>query len=235
VEALIMAQTTPTSKQDTAGGKNVVDEPSFLKDDFPFIRKASIVFGVSLALAAMLAGGTAYLNRGQQQLKNNAQQVRNQAFEKYQQATVEKQDAQESQPKFVQLRERGFVGNERRLDWIEFVQKSQENHGLLPVTYEIAAQQQFQIDPATSIGSFQLRGSQMTLRLTLWHEGDLINLLGDLKQSGFYVPVDCVLVRTGKAADTFPPSALEAECKLYWLTLGAPAATSAELGASAPQ
>jgi hypothetical protein len=230
-----MAQAAPSPKQDASGGKNVVDEPSFLKDDFPFIRKASIVFGASAALAVLLAGGTAYLNQHHQQMKANAQQVRNQAFDKFQQASTEKQDAQEYQPKFVQLRERGFVGDERRLDWIEYVQRSQEKRGLLPMTYEIAAQQQFQVDPAMSTGSFQLRGSKMTLRLALWHEGDLINLLGDLKQSGFNVPVGCTLVRTGLASDTFPPSALEAECQLYWLTLGAQAATGAELGTPAPQ
>jgi hypothetical protein len=221
-----MAQSKSSLKQDQAlrqdsgqaMDKNAPAERSFMKNDFPLIRKALIVLVISLLSGAALVGaGRAFLAK-QQDGMNQAQAQRGDALSKRRQAETDKQEIHDYQPKFVTLRERGFVGEERRLDWIEHIKHIRESRKLLPITYEISAQQVFQVDPEVPIGDLELRGSKMKLRMDLLHEGDLLNFLDDLKRKGFYTVQECTIKRAG----TEPESAhlpLVTECAVYWLTL----------------
>lgn len=202
-----------------AQNKSTSAEHSFVKDDFPLIRKAFIVLIASLLLGAALVGGGRTLRLKQQDSMSQAQAQRNEASNKHRQAENDKQEIQDYQPRFVTLRERGFVGEERRLDWMEHIQRIRESRKLLPITYEISAQQAFQVGPEVSLGGLELRGSKMQLQMGLLHEGDLLNFLDDLKHKGFYTAQECKVKRAGTA----PESAhlpLAAECAIYWLTLG---------------
>jgi hypothetical protein len=92
----------------------------------------------------------------------------------------------------------------------------------LPITYEIAPQQVFQISPEISTGELELRGSKMKLQMELLHEGDLLNFLDDLKTKGLYTVQDCTLKRINTIAETPLSPRLAAECNLYWLTIDKP-------------
>lgn len=207
-----------------AKDKSAPTERSFVKDDFPLIRKAFIVLIASLLLSAALVGAGRTIQLKQQDDMTQAQVQRNDASNKLRQAENDKQEIQDYQPKFVTLRERGFVGEERRLDWIEHIQHIRESRKLLPITYEISAQQVFQVGPEVTLGNLELRGSKMKLQMGLLHEGDLLNFLDDLKHKGFYTVQECKVKRAGAE----PESAhlpLAAECVIYWLTLGERAGT----------
>lgn len=202
-----------------AQSKSASAEHSFVKDDFPLIRKAFIVLIASLLLSAALVGAGRTLRLKQQDDMTQAQVQRNDANNKLRQAENDKQEIQDYQPRFVTLRERGFVGEERRLDWIEQIQHIRESRKLLPITYEISARQVFQVGPEVTLGNLELRGSKMKLQMGLLHEGDLLNFLDDLKHKGFYTAQECKVKRAGAE----PESAhlpLAAECVIYWLTLG---------------
>lgn len=202
-----------------AQSKSASAEHSFVKDDFPLIRKAFIVLIASLLLSAALVGAGRTIRLKQQDDMTQAQVQRNDANNKLRQAENDKQEIQDYQPRFVTLRERGFVGEERRLDWIEQIQHIRESRKLLPITYEVSARQVFQVGPEVTLGNLELRGSKMKLQMGLLHEGDLLNLLDDLKHKGFYTVQECKVRRAGAE----PESAhlpLAAECVIYWLTLG---------------
>ncbi len=209
------------------GKSNLKPDPakrSFMKDDFPLIRKAVIVLVASLLSSAALVGaGRAILIKPQEAM-NQVQAQRGDAIGKLRQAENDKREIQDYQPKYLRLREQGFVGEEKRLDWMEQIKSIRENRKLLPITYEISAQQAFQIDPEVSTGDLELRGSKMKLQMELLHEGDLLNFLDDLKRKGFYTAQECKIKRAGAE----PESAhlpLAAECAIYWLTLGERAAS----------
>ncbi len=207
-----------------AQNKSASAEHSFVKDDFPLIRKAFIVLVASLLLSAALVGAGRTLRLKQQDDMTQAQVQRNDANNKLRQAENDKQEIQDYQPRFVTLRERGFFGEERRLDWMEQIQHIRESRKLLPITYEISAQQVFQVGPGVPIGDLELHGSKMKLQMDLLHEGDLLNFLDDLKHRGFYTVQECKVKRAGAE----PESAhlpLAAECVIYWLTLGERAGT----------
>lgn len=213
-----MAQSKSNLKQDPAKDKNAPAERSFMKDDFPLIRKALAVLVISLlSSAALVSAGRAILIKQQGSI-NQAQAQRGDAINKRRQAETDKQEIHDYQPKFMTLRERGFVGEERRLDWMEHIKHIRESRKLLPITYEISAQQVFQVDPEVTLDDLELRGSKMKLQMDLLHEGDLLNFLDDLKHKGFYTVQECKVKRAGLE----PESAhlpLAAECVIYWLTL----------------
>ncbi|MHB9103109.1 MAG: hypothetical protein ACYC2E_16570 [Sulfuricella sp.] len=206
-----MAQNSPLPKQ---------AQRSFMKDDFPLIRKALIVLVASLLSSAALVGAGRAILIKQQDGMNQAQAQRNDALNKRRQAENDRQEIHDYQPRFVTLRERGFVGEEKRLDWMEHIQHIRESRKLLPITYEISAQQVFQVDPEVTLGGLELRGSKMQLQMELLHEGDLLNFLDDLSRKGLYTVRECTLKRAGGAPESSQSPRLTAECTLYWLTLG---------------
>jgi len=214
-----MAQNKSSLKQDPAKDKSAPAERSFMKDDFPLIRKALNILVASLLSSAALVGAGKAILIKQQDGKNQAQAQRSDALNKRRQAENDKQEIHDYQLKFVTLRERGFVGKERRLDWMEHIKHIRESRNLFPISYEISAQQVFQVDSEVLIGDLELRGSKMKLQMDLLHEGDLLNFLDDLKHKGFYTVQECTVKRTGAESES-AHLPLAAECVIYWLTLG---------------
>ena len=196
-----------------------VAQRSFMKDDFPLIRKALIILAASSLFGATLISTSHTFLSQSRVAMGQAQAQRNDIRNKLRQAETDKQEVQDYQPRYLRLRESGFVGEERRLDWMEHIKRIRESRKLLPITYEISAQQVFQVGPEFSIGDLALRGSKMKLKMDLLHEGDLLNFLDDLKHEGFYTIQEC----KARRVDAEPESAhlpLAAECVIYWLTLG---------------
>lgn len=216
-----MAQKSPTPvKPGQAAAKAPVLARSFYKDDFPIIRKAGITFGICLVVAAILIGGSQFLLAKLEAINLQAQSDLGQAQGKYTAATNEKNEIREFQPMYLELVQRGFVGEEKRLDAIEFIHAIQESRKLLPITYEISPQQIVQLDPSVQTGELEVRGSKLVARIGLLHEGDLLTFLTDLSSKGMFVPQSCS-IKPGEGARISALSAqLQGECTLYWITMG---------------
>ncbi len=116
------------------------------------------------------------------------------------------------------LRKRGVIGPERRLEWAEALTRERAQRKLSQLDFELAPQHVL----STATPELPLRASTMTLRAQLWHEGDLLRLLADLRgiRSATVLPRRCTLDRgTDAAADG---TAVSAVCELDWITLGIP-------------
>lgn len=228
-----MAQAQPSNaKPGQAAGKDVPRPATFYRKDFPYIRRASITFAACLVFAASLIGASMYLLKLQQSAKTQAQTQNSQAREKYASAETDKHEITDSQPRYLQLVTRGFVGEERRLNWIERIKAIQKNRKLLPISYEIFPQQVFQLDDPAYTGELELRGSRMLLAMDLLHEIDLVHFLADLKEGEFYVPTECTIMPPLSSTLTALTPRLSAECTVYWITLGAraPSGDAAQQG-----
>jgi len=109
-----------------------------------------------------------------------------------------------------------LLGEERRLDWGERVNR-------IKVSRKIPAAD-FELSPQRIIGQpfpdLALRASRMTLRTRLAHEGDLLRLLADLDAPGnaLVLPRRCTLERDSGSASENPP-AISSTCELDWVTL----------------
>jgi hypothetical protein len=199
--------------------------------EFSLLRNAVLVFLGTLvvALAAVFAS---FWHLRQARLEEAAALLeRDGARSRLAHAETEKEEIRLYQPQFVELRRRGLVGPERRLDWVEAIRQIQEQRRLLPLTYEIEVQQPYRLETALPTGDYALLGSRMSLHMDLLHELDLLNFLSDLRVAGTFAVQDCVIRRAGggtPAAGVLAPT-LNADCTLNWLTLTPTAASNRPL------
>ncbi|MBI3711900.1 MAG: hypothetical protein HY253_02910 [Burkholderiales bacterium] len=207
-------------KTSSPSAKQPVANKSFLKDDFPIIRRASLHLGVSIVLAVSLVVGIRFVLTQQQNKQLQAETELTQMQEKLLVISSEKHDIDQYQPTYLSAIKRGFVGEEKRLDFVEHVKKIQETRRLLPLSYEIFPRQNVQLDPSILVGELELRASRIAIHLPLLHEGDMLNLLADLSQIGTFIPKNCSMVTKPNVEPNLIMPRLDGECELYWLSIG---------------
>lgn len=190
--------------------------------ELDLIRRPLLVFGTSVLLAGCAIGFShAYLQR-QRAAHEQARLAQLAAFDRYNHVESDKLDLRNFEQPYRALLAKGLIGPENRLDWIDAIRRSQEQRKLLPITYDIDAQQVLQPDARMALGPYQLHGSKMTLHMDLLHEMDLFNFFADLRQRNYFAVQACTLKRIGAGDGAAPAPSLSADCTLYRLTLGAP-------------
>jgi hypothetical protein len=201
--------------------KNVASVRAIVETNYHFLRKALIAFGCSILLTASLVSVSRIMLIKLRATENQLQIRRDEIHSRDSLARTETMEIRDFQAKFIQLRARGFVGEEKRLDWIEHIKHIQAARNLLPLSYEISAQLPFQVDPSVLPADLELRGSKIKLHMDLLHEMDLFNFLEDLKSKVIYTSQACTINRAQAVVreDATSPT-LTADCTLNWLTIG---------------
>ena len=126
-------------------------------------------------------------------------------------------------PNYEYLQRIGFVGDEKRLNWLEGLRLSNQQAQLFGVQYQIGSQQQYPYAAELNPGQLTLHQSVMKLSFQLLHEGDLMSFLTALgKQgAGFFAVNECKLDRANTGGSIrFQPN-LRADCDIAWITLRA--------------
>lgn len=192
--------------------------PYWLRE-FALIRLAVVTFVLTAALVAGAVTASRWNWHLARTYQTEMQMKRNQARDRLVHAETEKQEIRLYQPQFAALRERGLIGQESRLDWVEAMRQIQEQRKLMPISYELAPQQAVQLESAMELGDYRLQGSRMSMHMDLLHEGDLFVLLEDLRQRSFFTVQDCTIKRAASGLSTALAPTLTADCTLNWLTL----------------
>lgn len=145
------------------------------------------------------------------------------ARERFQRSDEEKAMILRYLPAYTALQQQGFVGTERRLEWVEALRAADRQAGLHGVQYKIEPQES-SLHPAVS-GAISQRLRRSTMRLTLGatHEADLLEFMDALREqgAGVFSVKSCAVspVQTGQPE---PGKAnLSAECEIDWLTVAA--------------
>lgn len=119
------------------------------------------------------------------------------------------------------LIERGFVGEENRLAWIEAVHLANRDARLYGLTYTLSPRT---AAPAEQAAGLPLKQTRMTLNMPLLVETDLPRFVAALhaRAPGLFRVDNCRLARITDA----PPHPvnrpeLDAECELLWFTVAA--------------
>lgn len=192
---------------------------TFNRSDFARIQ-------ISLAAAvAMIAVGVGISWLANQQLRSSVQakiSASSQLSEyegKLKQVRAEEAEIKQKSALYSNLRARGIIGEEQRLDWVELIKDIKENHKLLDVQYEFSPQQ---TQERAALPGYSFKSSAMKLQMKLLHEGDLLNFINDLrKQAKAYVRVrSCNVTRIPRSAvPTGDAALLNADCQLDWITI----------------
>ena len=180
-----------------------------------------------LACVAMLAAGGGLIwwagksLRASQILLNASQTERTQSRERLARIAEEEREVKEKLEVYQQLKQLNILGEERRLEWADTVNRIRSSRELLDVRYRVDRQKLLSSLPGKP-GNVDFFASTMNVDLALLHEEDLLRFLVDLRESGnaYYSIKECRLSRTGQAATgTNITPRLRAECKIDLITL----------------
>ena len=140
-------------------------------------------------------------------------------------ANDEEVELREKILRYNALGQRGILGEEHRLDWIEQVRRVEEKHKLLEIQYELSPQKPLdaKVLPGAG-GNFEFLSSPMRLDMPLLHELDLVNFL-----TGLNADVQAYLRLRSCSIERIPTpvagkgsaatAQLQAQCELDWITI----------------
>jgi len=180
-----------------------------------------------LACVALLAAGAALIAWARQEQReaardlSAAREAQAQARERLMRIAEEEREVKEKLQVYLRLRELHILGDERRLEWADAMTRIRTQRELPDLRYRVERQRLLSsVGPRpTSVDFF---ASTMKLEVAALHEGDLLNFLADLRESGnaYYAVRRCSLARTGPAlAVAGLAPRLRAECEIDLITI----------------
>lgn len=197
------------------------------KQDWQKLQIPLVILGGVIVLVAVLFGLAAYYSANQEQAMQMQQNLLNAARQRYQSSGSEKDMITEYLPQYQALIDKGFVGEEQRIEWVDSLRAQHKNHKLFAIKYNISQQEKYTPTFAPNLGSFVLNRSTMKLDFDMLHEGDLLQLFDSLNanNTATFMLRDCEIVRLN-AGGVFSKQLianLNAQCEVDWLTLREPA------------
>jgi hypothetical protein len=193
----------------------------FSTKDLPHIRGLLIMLALALILGAVLIYVSDGVLTKAQQSKIIADREWSEALRKLERTKNEQEDLQGYYHQYQNLVEQNVIGQERRLDWIETIEKIRNQLNIFSVKYKLEPQETLNLENNSTSNSFDLHRSNMTLDFSLLHEGQLLNFFDALSEEakGMYLLENCTLTRNDLVRQLrFIPN-LQAECTLGWITL----------------
>ncbi|HYQ94428.1 MAG TPA: hypothetical protein VEP70_06315 [Burkholderiales bacterium] len=186
------------------------------RDDLRRLRmplSATIILLV-LAAASLIASGY-YLDEART-AQDATRLTRVAAQERVLRVAEEEREIRDDLVYYEQMRQRGVVGEQSRLDWIESIARIKNDRKLFEIRYNFDAQRPVDYPGMVPTTSADFVVSRLRLDMLLLHEGDLLNFLADL-QAGIKAQVsvrNCTVTRIERGAPgatTLQPR-LRAEC-----------------------
>lgn len=131
---------------------------------------------------------------------------------------------------FRALERAGFVGEEKRINWLDGLRLTNQQADLFGVDYEISAQKRYRHAAALEPGQARLFESTMRLRFRLLHEEDLLRFFALLNRQnvGIFHLDQCDVRRIDtRGIIRYQPN-LSVDCELSWITAKVPPAGGAK-------
>ncbi len=124
-------------------------------------------------------------------------------------------------PPFQELRTRGLIGPEERINWVEALRNANHQAQMFGAEYQITTQQPYPYAQELNAARLGMAQSLMKLSLRLSHEGELMRFfrLLERQNAGAFDINQCVLQRINPGADGGAQANLRAECELAWVTI----------------
>lgn len=194
------------------------------RDDLKQLRAPLAVAIVLLALgAACVVTSEHYLDAGRR-IHDATRQSRVAAQLRVSKVSEEEREIHDSIVFYEEMRQRGMMAEQSRLDWIESIARIKNNRKLFEIRYNFEAQRALDYPGIVSTGAADFVVSRLRLDMLLLHEGDLLNFLADLQAAGMaHVSVrNCTVTRIERGP-TFSATALQprlrAECQVDLVSL----------------
>lgn len=192
--------------------------------DFKHLQGAFLLFAACLLMAGTAVWGAGTLEKKTAAAHQAALTTQQGADRTLIRARSEEQQLRAMINRFQALAARNIIGPEQRLDWVETLGRIKAARRISRLDYDFAPQRPVTADilPAGMAAGFQIMTSQMHLTLHLLHEGDLLGVIDDLRQTApALIQIrSCSIDRTNQSAVDRPANdLLTAECTLEWITV----------------
>lgn len=197
--------------------------------DWRKLRNPMISLGLALIFSVLLVLFSQQYQIKAGQALQQQQGALNQARQRYQSSGLEKETIVKYLPSYQRLISSGFIGEERRIEWVDNLRTIHQENKLFGINYNIASQEDYKPTFPLNPGPFVLRRSVMKLDLSMLHEGDLITLIDALRarETTPFILSDCEITRVATStANKLAPNS-QASCELDWLTMHEPEAVVA--------
>lgn len=196
------------------------------QQDWKKLRLSIVMLIGTAVVVILLIGYAQYYNANQAQALQLQQNQLNAARQRFQSSGLEKEMITEYLPQYQGLIDKGFIGEEQRIEWVEHLRTQHKYHKLFGIKYSIKQQEKYTPTFAANLGGFMMNRSIMQLSLDMLHEGDLLQLTESLGKNNTapFVLRDCEVVRVNPNSimSNLLIANLHAECELDWLTLREP-------------
>jgi len=126
------------------------------------------------------------------------------------------------QQRYQQLQQRGFVGEEPRLLWIESLRSTGQRNHLYSLQYDLRQQRSLHLAGLEGGEHYQLHASHMQVQMELAHEVDLLRFFAELdrEKAAVYELRGCSLSSTFNGDQVAMEKAnVTASCDLAWYTV----------------
>lgn len=194
---------------------------TFTREELRRLLLPGIVAGAFLVAGAALVWLSGESLRSAQAALATAQAERRSNNERLARISEEEREVNEKIDLYKRLKGLNILGEERRLEWADAINRIRASRELLDLRY-VVERQRLLVSAAGKPASVDFYASSMKVDMALLHEEDLLRFLSDLRQSGnaFYSVKRCMLVRTGQAggAATIAPR-LRADCDIDLITI----------------
>ena len=204
---------------------------------FTLIKKPALVFAALLFFSISLFSGSYFYKQAQLDEERAIKAQMSSVRAKIANIVHDTELIETYQSTYAGLIDKGFVGEERRLAWIEQLERTAARLELPDLNYQIDSQSELEQKRYLTPSGVTLFKSQLTFQTSLLHEGDLLELITDLKAlaSGLLVVDHCELSRRDTVVkDSDKRNKLNFNflslCDLSWYTTAESIAPGSPLG-----
>ena len=185
-----------------------------------------LLLPATAGLALLACGGALLAVAGQAQREARqslaaAQAERAQNGERLSRIAEEEREVREKIEVYQELLRLNILGEERRLEWADTINRIRVQRELLDLRYRVERQKLVN-SVAGKPASVDFFTSTMRVEMQLLHEEDLLRFLADLRASGnaYYSVKRCAIARTGQTVGgaTMTPR-LSAQCEIDLITI----------------
>ncbi|GMQ89290.1 MAG: hypothetical protein BMS9Abin09_0762 [Gammaproteobacteria bacterium] len=184
-------------------------------------QPALALLGALLVSATLVWGSDAFRDTRERYLdtaRSNLDTVRTD----YRRAIEADNILRTSQQRYRELQQRGFIGDEPRLLWIESLRNSGHANRLYNLQYSLKQQRPLTLSDLDYTEYYQLYTSPMSVQLELKHEVDLIRFFAELdhERPAIYRLRGCTLKPMFESGDiAFDKANVAATCDISWYTV----------------
>jgi hypothetical protein len=189
------------------------------RDDLKLLRGSLALAAVLFALGATcLVSSNQYLDAAKK-TQDTTRLSRVAAQERVSRVSEEEREIRSNLVFYEQMRERGMVSEQNRIEWIESIARIKRNRKLFEIKYRIDAQRGLDYPGIVATGAGDFTVSRMKLDMLLLHENDLLDFLADLQaaRKGYVSVRQCAVTRIDREAPPAPTALqprLRAECQV---------------------